>query len=318
MKKTLINTAIAAALVTSVPAAFGTTMEFNWTGNFTMLDTAGAALANTSITTKGANQFQTPVTGTMAFDTTTGAGTATLVPFDFFAGTAPAEAVGINMQAIGDGMGGAGTLVMGNMLFNWNGNNGIPVSIVMDAAGFFGATPSMWSDGVLNQADVGATGALPASDGTYTNPTFGYLNTGPVPMATTSWDVTRAAACGTAAGACMGVGTSGVMPLVADTTANPNKYDMTTPTTGDLANQGIGGVPMWDGPFKGDNANFDILSMTMTNPDAGYTIAANCNFDPSGNCFQPPAAVPVPAAVWLFGSGLLGLVGVARRKKSAV
>ena len=28
-------------------------------------------------------------------------------------------------------------------------------------------------------------------------------------------------------------------------------------------------------------------------------------------------AVPVPAAVWLFGSGLLGLVGVARRKKAA-
>ena len=27
-------------------------------------------------------------------------------------------------------------------------------------------------------------------------------------------------------------------------------------------------------------------------------------------------AVPVPAAVWLFGSGLLGLVGVARRKKA--
>jgi len=26
-------------------------------------------------------------------------------------------------------------------------------------------------------------------------------------------------------------------------------------------------------------------------------------------------AVPIPAAVWLFGSGLLGLVGVARRKK---
>jgi len=27
--------------------------------------------------------------------------------------------------------------------------------------------------------------------------------------------------------------------------------------------------------------------------------------------------VPVPAAVWLFGSGLLGLVGIARRKKAA-
>jgi hypothetical protein len=28
-------------------------------------------------------------------------------------------------------------------------------------------------------------------------------------------------------------------------------------------------------------------------------------------------AVPVPATVWLFGSGLLGLVGIARRKKTA-
>jgi len=28
-----------------------------------------------------------------------------------------------------------------------------------------------------------------------------------------------------------------------------------------------------------------------------------------------PAAVPLPAAAWLFGSGLLGLIGVARRKK---
>lgn len=27
-------------------------------------------------------------------------------------------------------------------------------------------------------------------------------------------------------------------------------------------------------------------------------------------------AVPIPAAVWLFGSGLLGLVGVSRRKKA--
>jgi hypothetical protein len=29
-----------------------------------------------------------------------------------------------------------------------------------------------------------------------------------------------------------------------------------------------------------------------------------------------PAVVPVPAAVWLLGSGLLGLVGVARRKSA--
>ena len=29
------------------------------------------------------------------------------------------------------------------------------------------------------------------------------------------------------------------------------------------------------------------------------------------------SAVPIPAAIWLFGSGLLGLVGMARRKKTA-
>ena len=27
--------------------------------------------------------------------------------------------------------------------------------------------------------------------------------------------------------------------------------------------------------------------------------------------------VPIPSAVWLFGSGLLGMVGIARRKKTA-
>jgi hypothetical protein len=30
-----------------------------------------------------------------------------------------------------------------------------------------------------------------------------------------------------------------------------------------------------------------------------------------------PSVVPVPAAAWLFGSGLLGLVGVARRRSNA-
>lgn len=29
-----------------------------------------------------------------------------------------------------------------------------------------------------------------------------------------------------------------------------------------------------------------------------------------------PGVVPIPAAAWLFGSGLLGLVGIARRKKA--
>lgn len=37
--------------------------------------------------------------------------------------------------------------------------------------------------------------------------------------------------------------------------------------------------------------------------------------DMGGSYLVKVSAVPVPAAVWLFGSGLLGLVGIARRKK---
>jgi hypothetical protein len=31
---------------------------------------------------------------------------------------------------------------------------------------------------------------------------------------------------------------------------------------------------------------------------------------------EPPSAVPIPAAAWLFGSAILGLLGIARRKKA--
>ena len=42
------------------------------------------------------------------------------------------------------------------------------------------------------------------------------------------------------------------------------------------------------------------------------------NYDENGNpvVVQDLSAVPIPAAVWLFGSGLLGLLGVVRRKRA--
>ena len=67
-----------------------------------------------------------------------------------------------------------------------------------------------------------------------------------------------------------------------------------------MSDDGIGGSPMNSTAFSSFNANFDITSVTVD------------SFVPT-----PVAAVPVPAAVWLFGSGLLGLVGIARRKKKA-
>lgn len=45
--------------------------------------------------------------------------------------------------------------------------------------------------------------------------------------------------------------------------------------------------------------------------NAAWTLGANGDLSYK---VAAPAAVPVPAAAWLLGSGLLGLVGVARRK----
>ncbi len=47
---------------------------------------------------------------------------------------------------------------------------------------------------------------------------------------------------------------------------------------------------------------------------SGGTIGAD--IDAVGAISSAPAVVPVPAAVWLFGSGLLGLLGFARKKKA--
>jgi len=52
----------------------------------------------------------------------------------------------------------------------------------------------------------------------------------------------------------------------------------------------------------------------LVNVDFGDEYITNLTFDP--NQLTISAAVPVPAALWLFGSGLLGLVGMARRKKA--
>jgi hypothetical protein len=72
---------------------------------------------------------------------------------------------------------------------------------------------------------------------------------------------------------------------------------------------GAGYIEVWNIQLRSTDAlglhsgfNVDTIFGTAGGDFAQYTASA---------------VIPVPAAVWLFGSGLLGLVGIARRKKKA-
>lgn len=57
-----------------------------------------------------------------------------------------------------------------------------------------------------------------------------------------------------------------------------------------------------------------VLDYAATVPTGSF---ANVNYQLHLEGTISTAVIPVPAAVWLFGSGLLGLVGIARRRKAA-
>ncbi|PCJ88864.1 MAG: hypothetical protein COA54_01130 [Thiotrichaceae bacterium] len=73
-------------------------------------------------------------------------------------------------------------------------------------------------------------------------------------------------------------------------------------------------------PITGsDGAGFTGQLVTAGNIGTGWLFFANTQYSERYDLdivLSPPAVIPVPAAVWLFGSGLLGLVGVARRRKA--
>lgn len=67
-------------------------------------------------------------------------------------------------------------------------------------------------------------------------------------------------------------------------------------------------------PFgRASDSDSGIGTIQFTLLDGEFNVIAGF-IDSTGDA---ASVVPVPAAVWLFGSGLLGLVGVARRKQVA-
>lgn len=81
-----------------------------------------------------------------------------------------------------------------------------------------------------------------------------------------------------------------------------------TPTLTQTGSALVGGGGTWTGTLVSSG---NIGSAWGAFDSTPYTEVFNMTVN------GVEAVVPVPAAVWLFGSGLLGLVGVARRKKQA-
>jgi len=287
-KSTVLAAAITTAVGTTAIDVQAHLYYFDWSGLFTILNSSGMVSLNSSYPYYGDPTWgygrRTQISGNLVYGD--GQISLTINPFDFFAG-GPAVATIITMQVIDPVLDERGNpnpengLVQVNMGFNWNGNNGIPVSLILDASGFYGAfSYGMSISDVIDQATVAGYGALPASDGM----NKARYPVGPVPIATTTLDTalisTAPAACatdvanGVANGNCLGLNPSSEPFVIA-------------------GDDGIGGSPMIDGPFAGFNANFDITAMHYSSFDV----------------------IPIPSAVWLFGSGLVGLAGLARRKK---
>ena len=72
---------------------------------------------------------------------------------------------------------------------------------------------------------------------------------------------------------------------------------------------------------KGESSLFaaHVTNLNDTGSGSCDGISTSCTVITgyAGGGTLRPSEVPVAAAVWLFGSGMLGLVGIARRKKAA-
>jgi len=295
IKKSTVSIAILAA-ITAAPTQ-SAILNFDWNGNFTMLSTdnfaggkfiynadADAAEIAAYYAGEPYNYYagtRTPISGTMTFDTVIGSGSATIEPFDFFEG-GPIVAHDITLQSIGDGFGSHGSLLLTSMLANWN-NTDIEVQLVWDAAGLFSAFPGMQQGDTVDQlscADVGSGCVVAGSENAYSGISKNpqYYPMGAIPVATTTYNVNNA---GTDIGGGVFTTQGGSGPIEV---AYANDDD-------------IAGTPLDNGPFTGYSASFDMTSVTLT------SIVVS--------------EVPVPAAIWLFGSGLIALSGFSRRRSVA-
>jgi hypothetical protein len=119
-------------------------------------------------------------------------------------------------------------------------------------------------------------------------------------------------------------GVPSALSTVTPFTVNTSAFDPNSLSANIMANPAVGGGAAYPGALFQWNAGNEIpaagtssvLFMT-SNLAPTYRWAETESPGGFGAAGDVPSMVPVPAAVWLFGSGLLGLIGIARRRKTA-
>ena len=63
--------------------------------------------------------------------------------------------------------------------------------------------------------------------------------------------------------------------------------------------------------------SIDLTGTALEDTAVAFHWTMSCGNDVIEDAIGPPSEIPVPASIWLMGSGLLGLVSFARRRKRA-
>ena len=89
--------------------------------------------------------------------------------------------------------------------------------------------------------------------------------------------------------------------------------DTSTLVAGDVVNFSSSGLTSFIQNDTNDLATLILIRQDLTLTNVGFATKEHAAFTPPTLALS---TIPVPAAVWLFGSGLLGLIGIARGRKS--
>jgi len=139
------------------------------------------------------------------------------------------------------------------------------------------------------------------------------LQTASVPLVTVGGDGTTIFSSGTTTWLLSGASNNYHLDVLAGPASGPANLVIGPPGAGGTysnANGSIAGNRPHN-PFIDQSVSFNLALTGLTSDTRISDVAISFGTTPST---FTPSAVPIPAAVWLFASGLIGLIGVARRK----